>query len=207
MNINHNLTQTDIHNIDVKSALELQIQQPKMKDFGWRFDKNHSRTVYFNKTGELNGPIYVKITLRSKANLNFEKNDKYCFIWSILVSLHSCNNNHPNRVSNYRQNFNELNIECFDFSNEFQCSDVHIFNEVNHLSINIFELKIYQGRNKWKNELIPIQVSKNESDRVIALAIYKNHFVRNKKLDVFLGDHHKKFICRPCLNSYSSENM
>ena len=28
-----------------------------------------------------------------------------------------------------------------------------------------------------------------------------------KQLDVFLGDHYKKFICRRCLNSYKSENM
>ena len=27
------------------------------------------------------------------------------------------------------------------------------------------------------------------------------------KLDVFLGDHNKKFICRRCLSSYTSENM
>ena len=24
---------------------------------------------------------------------------------------------------------------------------------------------------------------------------------------MFLGNHHKKFICRRCLNSYTSENM
>ena len=28
-----------------------------------------------------------------------------------------------------------------------------------------------------------------------------------KKLNVFLGDHHKNFICRRCLSSYTSENM
>ena len=28
-----------------------------------------------------------------------------------------------------------------------------------------------------------------------------------KKLNVFLGDHHKTFICRRCLNSYTSKNM
>ena len=28
-----------------------------------------------------------------------------------------------------------------------------------------------------------------------------------KNLDVFLGDHNKKFICRRCLGSYTSENM
>ena len=27
-----------------------------------------------------------------------------------------------------------------------------------------------------------------------------------KKMNVFLGDHHKFFVCRRCLNSYTSEN-
>ena len=29
----------------------------------------------------------------------------------------------------------------------------------------------------------------------------------NKNLNVLLGDRHKNFICRRCLNSYTSENM
>ena len=44
------------------------------------------------------------------AILNIENNDKYCFFWSKLASLHSCNNNHPNRVSKYSQSFKVLNI-------------------------------------------------------------------------------------------------
>ena len=55
--------------------------------------------------------------------------------------------------------------------------------------------------------LIPIEISKNDSDRVIDLAIYRNHYVLIKKLEVFLGDHNTKFICRQCLSSYTSENM
>ena len=196
LNINQNLTQTDINNIDVVSPLEHQKQQEEMKDSGWRFDKINSMTVYFYKTNELNGSNYVKIPLRSNAILNIENNDKYCFLWSILASLHPCNNNHPNRVSNYKQYFNELNIPGFDFTRGFKCSDVHKFNELNNLSVNIFELNFYQDQNHWKHKLIPIEVSKNESDRVIDLAIYKNHYVLIKKLDVFLGDHDKKYICR-----------
>ena len=72
------------------SPLEHQIQQQEMKDSGWRFDKINSRTVYFYETSELNGSNYVKIPLRSNAILNIENNDKYCFIWSILASLHPC---------------------------------------------------------------------------------------------------------------------
>ena len=129
------------------------------------------------------------------------------FFWSILASLHPCNNNHPNRVSNYKQYFNELNINGFGFANGFKCNDDHTFNVLNNLSVNIFELIFYQDQNKWRHKLIPIEVSKNISDRVVDLAIYNNLYILINKLDVFLGDHNKKFIFRQCLRSYTSENM
>ena len=207
LNINHNLTQSDLDKIDAVSLLEHQIQQQEMKVSGWRFDNINSMIVYFYKTGELNGSNYVKVPLRSNALLNIENNDKYCFLWSILAYLYPCNNNHPNRVSNYKQYFNEMNIQCFDFSNGFRCRDVHKFNELNILSVIIFELNFHQDQNQWKHKLIPFEISRNESDRVIHLAIYKNHYVLIKKLDVFLGDHNKQFVCRRCLNSCTSENM
>ena len=194
LNINQNLTQTDINNIDVVSQLEYQIQQQEMKDSGWRFEKINSMTIYFYKTNEMNGSNYIKIPLRSSAILNVENNDKFCFLWSILAYLHPCSNNHPNRVSNYRQYFSELNIQGFDFANGFKCSDVHKFNEINNLSVNIFDLNFYQDQNHGRHKLIPIEVSKNNLDRVVDLAIYKNHYVLIKKLDVFLGDHNKNIF-------------
>ena len=145
--------------------------------------------------------------MRSNAILNIENNVKYCFLWSIITYLHPCNNHHPNRVSNCRHYFDELYIQGFDFANGFKCSDIHKFNELNNSSVNKFELNFYQDQNQWKHKLIPIEVSKNESDKVIDLAIYKNHYVLIKNLDVFLGDHNKKNICRRCLSSYTSENM
>ena len=65
-----------------------------------------------------------------------------------------------------------MNIQGFYFTNGFKSSDVHKFNELNNLSVNIFELKIYQDQNQWKHELIPIEISKNDVDRVIDLPIY-----------------------------------
>ena len=202
-NINNNLTETDINNIDVKSQLEHQIQIQETKESGWILDKLNSMKIGFYKTEELNGSSYVKIPLRSNALLNIHNNDKFCFIWSILASLHPCKNDHPNRVSIYIQYFNELNFQSFGFN----CSDVHKFNDLINLSVNIFELNFYQDKNKWKHNLIPIEISKNNSDRVVDLLIYRNHYALIKKLNVFLGDHHKNFICRRCLNSYTSENM
>ena len=139
--------------------------------------------------------------------MKIENIDKYCFIWSILASLHPCNKNHPNKDSNYKQNLIELNIDGFDFTNVFKCSDVHKFNELNNLSIKMFELIFYQDQNKWRHKLVPIEVSKNESDSVTDLLIYKNHYAPYKKLNVFLGYHNKKFKCRRCLNSYTRGNM
>ena len=140
MNNNRNLTENDLDNIDIRSPLEHQIQQQAMKDSGWRFGKTNSMTVYFYQTGEMNGRSYVKIPLRTSAILSFENIEKYCFLWSILAYLHPCNNNHSNRVSNRKQVFNELNIDGFDFTNRFKCSDVPKSGKLNNLSINISEL-------------------------------------------------------------------
>ena len=79
LNINQNLTQSDLDKIDIRSPLENQIQQQEMKDSGLRFDKFYSMTLHFYKTIEMNGSNYVKSPLRSNAILNFENNDKHCF--------------------------------------------------------------------------------------------------------------------------------
>ena len=99
-----------------------------------------------------------------------------------------------------------MNFQCFDFKNGFRCSDVHRFNDLNNLSVNIYEINFYQDGDKWKYKLFHIEIGKNESDNVIDLLIYKNHYALIKKLHLFLGNHNKSFVCRRCLNSYTKEN-
>ena len=78
---------------------------------------------------------------------------------------------------------------------------------MNNLCINIFELNFYQDQRKCRHKLIPIEISKNdESGRIVYLLIYKTDYALIKKIIVFLGDHHKNFICRRCLNSYTIKN-
>ena len=93
--------------------MKQQIQSQEMKD------EITSITKYFHKTTEMNGSIYVKVPLRSPAIINIENYDKYCFLWSIIASFHPCSMSDPDRVSNYRQYFYELNIEGFAFTNRF----------------------------------------------------------------------------------------
>ena len=72
--------------------------------------------------------------------------------------------------------------------------------------MKIFEKNFYQDQNKWKPNLISFEISINESDKVIDIPIYNNHYAPIEKLNVILGDKIEIFICRRCLNSYTSEN-
>ena len=60
LKIDHNLTETDLDNINVRFASEEQIQRQELKDSGWRFDTNNSMAIYFYKTGKMTGTSYVK---------------------------------------------------------------------------------------------------------------------------------------------------
>ena len=197
-----NLTQSEIDNVNIQWDLEARKQNLEMRESGWVFQRVNSMTISFYNTGNMDGSSYIKIPLRSSAILNIKNDDKYCFLWSILAKLHPCENN-SNIVSSYRKYFNELNIEGFDFTNGFKCSDMYRFEKLNNLSINIYEL----GFDQNKHKLIPIEISKNESDKVIDLLIFKNHYVLIKKSNVFIGKHDCKYVCRKCLNSYTTNSM
>ena len=101
-----------------------------------------------------------------------------------MAEIQPCNLNHPNRVSNCRQCFNELNIGGFVFTIGFKSSDVQKFAKLNNFSNNIIEINFYEDQNKWKHKLILIEFTKNDSDKVIDLLIYKNHYALTKKLNL-----------------------
>ena len=202
LNMTNNLTQSEIDNVDIQWDLEARKQNLEMRESGWNFQRVNSMTISFYNTGNMDGSSYVKIPLRSSAIVNIKNDDKYCFIWSILAKLYPCETN-PDRVTKYMPYFNELCIEGFDFTNGFRCSDMYRFEKLNNLSINIYELNFDQNKHK----LIPVEISKNVSDKVIDLLIYKNHYALIKKLNVFIGKENCKYVCRKCLNSYTTNSM
>ena len=87
MNINHNLTENDVNDIDVKSQLEHQIQTQDTKETGGIFDKINSMKIRFFKTGELNGSSYVKNSLRSNALINNKNNNKVSYGQFYLIYI------------------------------------------------------------------------------------------------------------------------
>ena len=114
------------------------------------FGEIDSMKITFQKAGESNGSNFVNVPVRSSLIMDIKIDNNFCFLWSKISNLHPCEKIHPNRLTNYKQNFNELNNESFDFTNGFNCSDLHIFEKINRLSINIFELKVCQDQTQWK---------------------------------------------------------
>ena len=169
----NNLTQSEIDNVNIQWDLESRILNLETKESGWVFQRVNSMTISYYNIGNMDGSSFVKIPLRSSAIVNIKTDDKYCFLWSILAKLHPCENSNPIRVSNYEPYFNELNIEGFDLSNGFKCSDMYRFEKLNNLSINIYEFNFDQNKHK----LILIEISKDVSDKVSFLLSYKNHYV------------------------------
>ena len=88
----------------------------------------------------------MKVPFRSSAILNIEIDDKHCFLWLILASLHPFKINHPNRVSNYRQNSDKVNIHQFDITIGFNCIDIQKIEKLNIISIILIEMNFYQDQ-------------------------------------------------------------
>ena len=74
-----------------------------------------------------------------------------------------------------------MNIQGFDFTKGFKCSDVHKIEKLKKLSIIIFVLGYHQDQIKWKHSFLNIEFISKNSDRVVALIIYKNHYVPIEK--------------------------
>ena len=177
LNNNPILSQFDIDKIIVRFQLDHQTFAQEMKDSEWRFDEINSMTIYFYETTKLNGSKYVKLPLRPAAILNIKDDDEYCFLWSILAQHQPCGNSLRNRISNNRECFTELSNQVFDFSNRSKCSDVNNFEKLYNFFSIIFELNFNQNHKEWKQKLIPVEISKNNTNRVFDLLIYKNHYV------------------------------
>ena len=198
------LTRLQLNDIDIMTELDNEIETRDMEGSGWNVQGINHLKIYFHKTNPINGQTYVKFPIRSNAILNIQNIDTYCFLWSILASIHPVNKD-PQRVSKYIPYQNELNITDIDFSNGMKITDIDKFEKLNNqLSINVFE---YTEDEDNDNKLVPLYISKNvENRRSIDLILYKNHYILLKKLHVFIGKPDNSFVCRNCLSSYTVQS-
>ena len=204
INIIENLTRIQLDDLDIMADLNNEIERRDMEGSGWNIEGINHLKIYFHKTNPINGQTYIEFPIRSNAILNIQNTDRYCFLWSILASIHPVNEN-PHRVSKYIPYKDELSINDIDFTNGMKITDIPKFENLNNeLSINVFE---YSTEDDNDYKLVPLYISKNiENRRIVDLILYKNHYILLKKLHVFIGKHDNSYVCRSCLSSYTVES-
>ena len=60
LSIIHNLTQSELDDIEVQWILENGIKSVKLQESGWYFQRINTMGISFYKSGEINGSSYVK---------------------------------------------------------------------------------------------------------------------------------------------------
>ena len=71
------------------------------------------------------------------------------------------------------------------------------------MSIDVFEL---DEKDFYPNNLFLIYKSKNENrERIVQLLLYKKQFYQIKKLNTFIGAEDKRYPCRNCLATFTTE--
>ena len=72
--------------------------------------------------------------------LNIQNNDKKCFLWSILATLHPLQHrNHPDRVMKYKQYDRELNMSRIQYPVDIK--DISKFEHQSNISVNVYKDK------------------------------------------------------------------
>lgn len=86
---------------------------------GWYFEEVLSLEIHTVKYKPLKGSTFIPPTdfiMRKKAVINLKnKDDRKCFIWSILRYLDECKDKHSVEIRDLKQYENELNFEGIDF--------------------------------------------------------------------------------------------
>ena len=141
--------------------------------------------------------ILPKSFCSSKSIVNIQKDDNYCFLWSILAYKYKVDN-HRERVSHYQKYFHELNQGDIQFP--MKIKDIPTFERINKLNINVFELSGNDETLSFK------YINKNYYDEQIDMLHSETHFCLITNLHNFCRNNKDyKHLFRKCLNTYGDQ--
>ena len=136
--------------------------------------------------------------------LNIENNDKKCFLWTVLASLHPVQpRNNPDRVSKCQEYEHDLNMSGIQCS--VHIKDIPKFENQNNISVYGYENK----------KIFPYHRHDRAVHHVNLLYIIvgkTSHYVLQKDfsrlvLRQYNNASHKKCFCKYCLHSCISEEV
>lgn len=186
------------------------------KDSGWSLTKINYLDMNVNKFNPLRGSSYIDLPkdIKNKnAIINVQNKDHECFRWAVLSGLYTPNNN-VNRVASYKSHRNKLKFDNLSFP--IKINDIHKFEMLNNLSINVFGLE-YDSESKKNKVVGPLHLTKSRKATHLNL-LYINqgtngHYCYIKSLSRLVSkqmtsSEHAIYICDGCLIYFKSrENL
>lgn len=205
---------------DIFKLLSLEITNKitnfEKKDSGWSLVKIQYLDMNVNKFNPLRGSSYIDLPLDIKnknAVINVKNNDHECFRWAVLSGLYKPTHN-SNRYTSYLPHRNKLKFDNISFP--IKINDIHKFEKLNDLSVNVFGLE-FDSKSKLNKIIGPLHLTK--SRKVIHLNLLyinhgtKGHYCYIKNLSRLVSkqittSEHAIYICDGCLIYFSSnENL
>jgi len=161
--------------------------------------------ININKYQPFNGSLWIDLPKEiklKKAVINPKNEDNKCFMWTVLMSVHTPKN-YPERISNYKEYVNKFSWEGVEFPATKKSIDA--FEEANpNFGINVFT---------WDGETINLWKKTKNRGKIINLLYIsddeKSHYAYIKKLNKLLGSQinkrvSAKHICVNCMSSFRS---
>lgn len=156
--IDHNTNIKQFYLSHIKENVLTKLEEFQERDSGWALYEILQLKVNINCYNPINVGLSTYVDMppfikNTKAVLNIQNSDEYCFLWSVVAALHPCNETrkNPNRVSSYPHFSSVLKYDNITFP--MKLKDIGKFEKLNNLSINVFTIE--------KKTVVPVCLSEN----------------------------------------------
>ena len=193
---------TPIYNEMIQKILET-FATYNNRGSGWIFSRVIELTLKTDDLGMIKGSNYIELPKKlssKKAIINVQNEDNECFKYAVLSAIHYDDiDNHPERVSKYKDYQDELNFSGIKFP--VSLKDIDKFGKQNPQSINVFG---------YEKDVYVLRTSKKDPQNAIDLLLLtegkKKHYCWIKNLSGLLNSqipvkNNKKYFCKLCMIS------
>jgi hypothetical protein len=177
----------------------------------WVFVKFLKFTISTQKFKSVFGKSYIKlpqILINKKACVNIKNTDDKCFEWCLIASrvYDGIKSKDKNEVYHYEKR-KDVIIRPDNITYPIMTDDIHLYEELNNIQINIFSLNGYNDDTKDIRECIVEEYKSNKHRKeVVNLLLVRegdlNHYVWIKNINRLFAsktNHKTKHFCENCL--------
>ena len=192
----------------VKPYIRARIDEYVRHGSGWIFDQFLNASLEIAKYTPLSasGVIEVpKIVKNMRSVLNIQSPDNKCFLYCLLAKLYPVAGKNLDRYTKYVSNLDKINMGKVQFP--VKVSDIYKVEELNHLSISVFEWSLDD------NCVYPLKHESGIGEQIDLLYMQDEntaHYLLIKNFNAFMRHRtkydHSMFYCRKCLHGFTKKD-